>query len=201
MKQWVLATNNAGKIREINELLRDIAVTTLPQQHFNLGEVAETGKTFVENALLKARYAAAATGLPALADDSGLVVTGLQGRPGIYSARYAGEQATQADNTAKLLDEMKALQETERDAYFYCVIVLLRNADDPAPVICHGQWSGRILREPVGTQGFGYDPVFYVEQYHCSAAELSVAVKNEISHRGQALKQLKSTLQWQQTIY
>ncbi len=198
MKRIVLASGNAGKAREISQMLANHRIEVLPQSTFNVTEVEETGLTFVENALLKARNAAAHSGLPAIADDSGLEVDALNGAPGIYSARYAGSTASDSDNIAKLL---AALADTagdalgaQRTARFQCLMVYMEHADDPTPIICQGTWEGRILLEPRGTQGFGYDPVFFVKTHHCSAAELPPTVKNNLSHRGQALRQLLTAL-------
>ncbi len=187
--QYVLATANLGKLAEIQALLSDASITLLPQSEFQVPDVEETGLTFVENALIKARYAAKYTQLPIIADDSGLEVDALQGAPGIYSARYA-QQAGWTDNNKKLLDALKDVPEDQRNARFQCVIVLLRHEKDPVPVICQGTWTGRILLAPQGQLGFGYDPIFYVPSQQCSAAELAPQVKNKMSHRGQALAQL-----------
>ncbi len=190
MQDIVLATNNAGKVVEFQELLVNLSWRIIPQPTFGLPSVEETGFTFVENALIKARYAAEHTGLPALADDSGLVVDALHGAPGIYSARYAGENATAAQHIAKLLHELKHVTEKKRTARFHCALVYVTYPADPTPVIAQGSWEGRILNTPQGIHGFGYDPVFFDEKYQCSAAELSKEIKNKISHRGQALNKL-----------
>jgi XTP/dITP diphosphohydrolase len=186
----VLASNNAGKVREFNQLLTDSGIEVIPQSEFSVAEIEETGLTFVENALLKARNAAAHTGLPAVADDSGLEVDALQGAPGIYSARYAGAGASDQDNVQKLLDALKNVPEKKRSARFQCLMVYMRHARDPTPRIFQGTWEGQILYETRGDNGFGYDPVFYVPAQRCSSAQLSPEVKNSLSHRGQALKQL-----------
>ena len=186
----VLASNNAGKVREFNQLLTDSDIEVIPQSEFSVAEIEETGLTFVENALLKARNAAAHTGLPAVADDSGLEVDALQGAPGIYSARYAGAGASDQDNVQKLLDALKNVPEKKRSARFQCLMVYMRHARDPTPRIFQGTWEGQILYETRGDNGFGYDPVFYVPDQRCSSAQLSPEVKNSLSHRGQALKQL-----------
>jgi XTP/dITP diphosphohydrolase len=186
----VLASNNAGKVREFNQLLTDSGIEVIPQSEFSVAEIEETGLTFVENALLKARNAAAHTGLPAVADDSGLEVDALQGAPGIYSARYAGAAASDQDNVQKLLDALKNVPEKKRSARFQCLMVYMRHARDPTPRIFQGTWEGQILYETRGDNGFGYDPVFYVPAQRCSSAQLSPEVKNSLSHRGQALKQL-----------
>lgn len=197
----VLATLNTGKVREFQSYLNQLDINVIPQSQFkNINEVAETGTTFVENAILKAKNAAQYTGLPAIADDSGLVVSALNGEPGIYSARYANETKNDASqqkaNIAKLLHNMKDIPDGKRNAYFYCVIVLMFNQQDPTPIICQGRWDGKILFAPKGDGGFGYDPVFFVDEENKSAAELTLALKNKISHRGRALacllKQLKS---------
>ena len=190
----MLASNNAGKLREFNALFAGLGIEVLAQSAFGALDVEETGLSFVENALLKARAAAAASGLPALADDSGLEVDALNGDPGIYSARYAGPGARDADNTAKLLAALAGIPEAERGARFQCVLVYLRHAHDPTPLICQGSWEGRILETARGTQGFGYDPVFFVPTHGCSSAELAPETKNALSHRGQALRALLQAL-------
>lgn len=195
VKKLVLATGNRGKVTEMQRMLQGLTYDIISQQELGVVAVAETGHTFVENALIKARNVCVQTGLPALADDSGLVVAALQGRPGIHSARYAGDTATDVDNITLLLKEMTGVEWTARNAYFYCVLALMRHADDPAPILSCGQWQGHILLQPQGTQGFGYDPVFHVEKYQCSAAELTLDLKNQISHRGIALQQLKPLLE------
>ena len=191
----VLASGNKGKLREFSELLADCAITVLPQSDFGVPEVDETGLTFVENALIKARNAAAHTGLPAIADDSGIEVDALQGAPGIYSARYAGPGADDAANNRKLLQVLEDVPDARRTAHFYCAIAMVRHAADPAPMVAIGRWDGRILDAPTGAGGFGYDPLFRVETHGCSSAELPPAVKNSISHRGQALAALVRQLE------
>jgi XTP/dITP diphosphohydrolase len=191
----VLASNNAGKVREINQLLEGAGIRVVPQGDFGVPEADETGLSFVENAILKARNAAQHSGLPAIADDSGIEVDALHGAPGIHSARYAGPRASDADNVAKLLHALDSVPESERDARFQCVLVYLRHAADPTPLICQGTWEGRILRAPRGANGFGYDPVFFVPTHGCSAAELDSTVKNDLSHRGQALRRLRQLLE------
>lgn len=186
----VLASNNAGKIREINQLLAPLELNVVPMRDFTTEEAIEDGLSFVENAIKKARFAAAASGLPAIADDSGIEVDALDGAPGIYSARYAGDRASDADNLQKLLQEMQGVAEEKRTARFQCVMVYMRHAHDPTPVICQGTWEGRILPAPQGENGFGYDPVFLVPEAGCSAAELEPGRKNSLSHRGKALQQL-----------
>ena len=194
MKQIVLATGNLGKVREINELLAGHDMEVIPQSAFKVSEAEETGLTFVENALIKARNAAAHTGLPAIADDSGLEVDALQGAPGIYSSRYAGAGASDRDNLEKLLAELAGLPAEQRSARFQCVMVYMRHGQDPTPLLCQGTWEGRILFAPRGSNGFGYDPVFYVPTHDCSSAELPPEIKNRLSHRGQALRKLVAGL-------
>lgn len=191
-KQLVLASGNRGKLAELQMMLGD-AVEVLPQSQFVSEEVEETGLTFIENAILKARHAARASGLPALADDSGLAVDALGGAPGIYSARYAGGGGDAANN-AKLLEALDGLPEEQRGARFISVVALMMNADDPTPIICEGAWPGRILTEARGNGGFGYDPLFWVPEAGCSSAELSATDKNRLSHRGRAMAQLRSRL-------
>ena len=190
----VLASGNAGKVAELRDLLADSGIDVTAQSAFGLPDIEESASTFVENALLKARHAARATGRPALADDSGLCVEALGGAPGLYSARYGGTHGDAAANIARLLAEMAGVPEGRRDARFYCVVVLLRSADDPQPLIAEGEWPGRILRAPRGAAGFGYDPVFFDPVHGCSAAELDPVVKNLVSHRGRALAVLKQRL-------
>jgi len=197
MKRIVLATGNTGKVREINELLAGLDIAVEPQSGFGVPDAEETGLSFVENALIKARNAAHHTGLPAIADDSGLEVDALAGAPGIYSSRYAGDAVTDRDNVEKLLRELADVPEVQRGARFQCVMVYLRHAADPTPVICQGTWEGRILTSPRGNNGFGYDPVFYVPTHDCAAAELSPEIKNRLSHRGQALRALIARLRGQ----
>lgn len=188
----VLASGNPGKIREIQAILAGHPI--VPQSQFQIAEADETGKTFVENALLKARNAAFHSGLPAIADDSGLAVDYLHGAPGVISARYAGSNASDQDNVEKLLKELAGVPFEQRTARFICVIVFIEHAEDPCPVIAQGIWEGRILDEPVGDNGFGYDPVFWVPEYECASAQLAPEVKNAISHRGKALKALASAI-------
>ncbi len=190
----VLASSNKGKLREINQILGNLGIEALPQSDFDVSDAEETGLTFVENAILKARHAARTTGLPAIADDSGLEVDALRGAPGIYSARFAGPGATDADNVQKLLEALKDVPETERTARFQCLMVFMNHAEDPTPLICQGTWEGRILRQPSGENGFGYDPVFFVPGENRAAAELPPEVKNRLSHRGQALARLLDAL-------
>ncbi|MBR9869993.1 MAG: RdgB/HAM1 family non-canonical purine NTP pyrophosphatase [Gammaproteobacteria bacterium] len=196
-QKLVIASNNKGKIAELTDLLSPLGLSPIAQGELGVSEAEEPAVTFVENAILKARHAARETGLPALADDSGLAVDALGGQPGVRSARYAGAAATDADNVEALLEALKNVPEQERGAQFHCVLVYLRHADDPTPIICHGRWPGRILFAPKGEGGFGYDPVFYAPEHDCSAAELTREQKGRISHRGRALAslldQLKST--------
>ena len=194
MNEIVLASSNPGKVREINQLLAELGLTVVPQSEHGVPDAEETGLTFVENAILKARNAAAHTGLPAIADDSGLEVDALDGAPGIYSARYAGVGASDQANLEKLLTDLESVPEAGRTARFQCLLVFLRHAGDPTPLICQGTWEGHILPAPRGENGFGYDPVFYVPTHGCSSAELLPAVKNSLSHRGQALRQLVAAL-------
>lgn len=186
----VLASNNAGKVREFNQLLGGTGVEVVPQSEFGVADIEETGLTFVENAILKARNAARHTGLPAIADDSGLEVDALDGAPGIYSARYAGTEASDGDNLRKLLQVLKNTPDEQRSARFRCLMTYMRHAGDPTPLIFQGTWEGRILRQPQGNNGFGYDPVFFVPEENVSSAQLPPEVKNRLSHRGQALRQL-----------
>lgn len=191
----VLASSNQGKLAEIESILADQPYTFHPQSEFSVDDADETGLTFIENALIKARHACEQTGHMALADDSGLEVDALKGQPGIYSARYAGEHGNSEANNAKLIEALKAVPEGQRQARFQCVMVLLRHANDPTPMICQGTWSGCIALTPAGCGGFGYDPLFYLNQHKCTAAELDRQIKNQISHRAQALKQLTAQLQ------
>jgi len=194
MQRYVLASGNKGKVREINEILAGLDIEVVPQSEFDVPEAEETGLTFVENAIIKARNAAELTGLPAIADDSGIEVDALKGAPGIYSARYAGVGASDQANLEKLLHEMKGVPEQQRGARFQCLMVCMQHAADPTPLICQGTWEGRILETPSGNNGFGYDPVFWVPEHGCSSAELSPDQKNKLSHRGKALQQLLSAL-------
>lgn len=182
----VLASGNPGKLREIGAMLEARGWSVRPQSDWGVGEAAEDGRTFVENALIKARHAAAQTGLPALGDDSGLLVDALGGRPGIHSSRYAGGAGSAANN-ARLLAELEGLPPEQRGAHFHCVMVMLRHAADPEPLIASGRWEGRIAEAPRGSGGFGYDPLFWLPERHRTAAQLPADVKNAISHRGQAL--------------
>jgi len=194
MKKIVLATGNQGKVKEMVSLLSDFGFDVRAQSEFNVSDVAETGTTFIENAIIKARHAAKETGLPAIADDSGLEVDYLKGAPGIYSARFSGEGATDKKNIQKLLTELEGVPEAQRTARFHCVLVLMKHESDPTPIVCHGKWEGRILTEEHGENGFGYDPVFWVPEKSCASAELEPTEKKQLSHRGKALKQLFTTL-------
>lgn len=191
----VLASANTGKLVELQHQLNPLSINLSTQAEHGVSSVAETGYTFVENALIKARHASQATQLPALADDSGLQVPALNGAPGIYSARYAGNNASDHDNNLALLTALANVPEAQRQASYYCCLVLLRHPADPTPLICQGEWHGRILFTPQGAGGFGYDPIFLVPEHHCSAAELPAAQKNQLSHRGQAVRQLVQRLQ------
>ncbi len=193
-KTIVLASNNAGKVREFSALLAGLDLEVVPQSQFGVAEVEETGLTFVENAILKARNAAQHAQRPAIADDSGLEVDALDGAPGIYSARYAGPGASDSANLEKVLGMLNGVPEAKRSARFQCVLVYLRHALDPTPLIVQGTWEGRILDAPRGRSGFGYDPVFFVPTHDCSAAELQPETKNALSHRGQALRRLLELL-------
>ena len=189
-QRMVLASNNQGKLRELGDLLAGLHLDIIPQARFGVSEAEETGLTFVENAIIKARHAAKMTGLPAIADDSGIEVDALNGIPGIYSARYAGQGATDEANNRKLLQALDGVPDAQRNARYQCLIVYMRHAFDPTPIICGGSWEGRILTAPRGTGGFGYDPIFFVPTHHCSAGELDAVEKNRISHRGLALRKL-----------
>jgi XTP/dITP diphosphohydrolase len=193
-KTLVLASSNPGKVREINQMLAGLDLSVVPQSDFKVIDAEETGLTFIENALLKARNATRHTGLPAIADDSGIEVDYLNGAPGIYSARYAGKNASDEQNLRRLLDDLVGIPEAERTARFQCLMVYLRHEFDPTPIICQGTWEGRILFEPRGSNGFGYDPIFFVPTHNCSSAELPPEVKNKLSHRGQALRLLVAAL-------
>jgi len=188
----VLASNNQGKIKEIQSILNQHTIIT--QTDLGIHEVEETGGTFIENAILKARNAALHSNLPAISDDSGLVVDALQGAPGIISARFAGNQATDLDNLELVLQKMQSIPEGQRQARFICVLVLMRHANDPFPVIAQASWEGSLLTKPQGTNGFGYDPIFWVAEENCSSAELSPLKKNQLSHRAQALRSLEQQL-------
>lgn len=186
----VVATSNSGKLKEIQAFFKNFALTFVAQSTLNITNIEETGLSFVENAILKARHAATHSKLPALADDSGLMVDALQGAPGLYSARFAGTDASDQDNLAKLLDAIQTVPAQDRHAHFYCALALVRHAHDPTPLICTAQWQGKLLSAPQGEGGFGYDPIFFVPEFNCSAAELAPDLKNKLSHRGQALAEL-----------
>ncbi len=194
MQKVVLATGNPGKVRELAEPLAEFGFDIVAQTDLGVDSVEETGLTFIENALIKARHAARVTGLPAIADDSGLAVDVLGGAPGIYSARYAGVEATDQQNLDKLLAAMQEIPDDQRQAAFHCVLVYLRHADDPTPLVFHGQWPGVIARESQGDGGFGYDPIFFLPALNTTAAGMTKAEKLAISHRGQALKLLLDAL-------
>jgi XTP/dITP diphosphohydrolase len=191
VKQLVLASANPGKLRELSAILDDLGYQLTAQSEFNVEEVAETGTTFVENAIIKARHAASQTGLAALADDSGIEVDALNGAPGVYSARFSGPEASDTANNALLVEKLHAVPAGQRSARYRAVIVLMRHAADPSPLICEGSWEGVIQLLPAGDGGFGYDPYFFLPELGCTSAELSAAEKNRLSHRGKALAELK----------
>jgi len=192
----VLASGNAGKLKEFQSLLAGVGIDVVAQSEFDVPDADETGLSFVENAIIKARHACQLTGLPAIADDSGLEVDALLGKPGIYSSRFAGVDGADKDeaNNRKLLNSLEGLSQSERTARFQCVLVYMRHADDPTPLICQGSWEGLILHQPAGDSGFGYDPLFYVPEKDCASAQLDKAEKNAISHRGKAMRQLLALL-------
>ncbi len=194
MKKLVMASNNAGKLREFKNLLVGAGFDVLAQADFGIESVEETGLSFVENAILKARHASKMTQLPAIADDSGIEVDALNGRPGIYSARFAGEGANDEDNNKKLLEALNGLEGNQRSARYQCVLVYMRHCSDPTPIIAHGQWEGLILETPRGEGGFGYDPLFWVPTHQCASAELNKEEKNTISHRAVAMQRLLKAL-------
>ncbi|MBA0185909.1 XTP/dITP diphosphatase [Pectobacterium versatile] len=194
MQKVVLATGNPGKVRELASLLADFGLDIVAQTELGVDSAEETGLTFIENAILKARHAAQITGLPAIADDSGLAVDALGGAPGIYSARYAGADASDQQNLDKLLLTLKDVPDEQRRASFHCVLVYLRHAEDPTPIVCHGSWQGVLTHEAAGSGGFGYDPIFFVPELGKTAAELTREEKNAQSHRGQALRLLLDAL-------
>ncbi len=193
-KKIVLASSNPGKVREINNLLSSYGIEVVPQSEFDIPDAIEDGLSFVENAIIKARHASKLSGLPAIADDSGIEVDALNQQPGIYSARYSGEDADDQKNNDKMLRELKDTPEEQRSARYQCLMVFLRNAEDPTPIICQGSLEGRILTEPKGEGGFGYDPIFWLPDQNCAAAELSLEEKNKISHRAKALNALVEKL-------
>ncbi|MFT6309957.1 MAG: XTP/dITP diphosphohydrolase [Porticoccus sp.] len=190
MTQIVLASGNQGKLKELNQLLKPCNITAVSQSEFNIAPAIEDGLSFVENAILKARWAAKHSGLPAIADDSGLEVDYLNGQPGIYSARFSGDQATDDKNNAKLMNLLENVPTDERTARFQCVVVYMRHKDDPTPIICKGTWEGVIGTELVGDNGFGYDPLFFIPSLNLTSAQLMPEQKNKLSHRGQAMTNL-----------
>ncbi len=190
MKEIMLASNNPGKCLELQQLFEPLSIRLIPQGKRGLSSVEETGLSFVENAILKARHAAQATGLPALADDSGISVDYLQGAPGIYSARFGGVPGDDQNNNKTLLKALEGVPKEKRQASFHCVLVYMQHAEDPTPLIAHGQWDGVILDAPAGKNGFGYDPIFYIPEHQCASAELPTAIKHQMSHRAKALQQL-----------
>lgn len=195
MNKIVLASGNKGKLREFAELFAPLDIEVVPQSDFDVPEAEETGLSFVENAIIKARNACEYTGLPAIADDSGIEVDYLLGAPGIYSARFAGENACDDDNLNALLTALTGVPDRERAARYQCLLVMMRHSKDPTPLICHGDWQGRILQAPMGDGGFGYDPIFWVTQTQCSAAQLTSEQKHAISHRGKAIRKFIEEIQ------
>jgi XTP/dITP diphosphohydrolase len=191
----VLASGNKGKLKEFQAIFSAHGIKVEAQSHYDVEDAEETGLSFVENAIIKARHACAKTGLPSLADDSGLEVDALQGKPGIYSARFSGANATDQSNNAKLLEALANIPDAKRSARFHCVLVLMRHAEDPTPMIFHGQWEGKILQQCSGNNGFGYDPLFFALDQQCVSAELTPEVKNQVSHRAKAVLQLIQQLQ------
>ena len=194
MRRIVLASGNKGKLKEFSEILNPINFEVVSQGELGVLDIEETGLSFVENAILKARHACAVTGLPAISDDSGLEVDALCGAPGIYSARFAGEGATDAKNIEKLLGDLAELDESQRSARFRCVLVCMRHQNDPTPLIALGTWEGRVLAAPEGENGFGYDPIFWSPEFNCAAAKLSSEQKRSVSHRGKAVAELSAQL-------
>lgn len=194
MKKIVLASGNAGKVRELNHLLAGFNIEIVPQTQFNIPEAVEDGLSFVENSIIKARHAAKLTGLPAIADDSGIEVDALNHAPGIYSARYSGEGANDQKNNDKMLRELTGVPEAKRTARYQCVLVFMRDGNDPMPIIAQGSLEGRILEAPRGAGGFGYDPIFWLPDHGCAAAEISLEEKNKISHRAKAMQALVQQL-------
>ncbi len=194
IKNLILASGNTGKLRELQAVLSPLGIQLQAQPATPAFAVAETGSTFVENAIIKARHTARLTGAPVLADDSGLIVDALDGQPGVHTSRFAGENASSADNIALLLEKLRGIPHAQRTARFASVIVLLRHVDDPLPLIASGLWEGRISEEPAGQGGFGYDPMFFVPEFACTAAELDPAIKHRVSHRGKAISALLEQL-------
>jgi len=195
---WVLASNNAGKLREFSELLAPMKINIKPQREFDVEDAVEDGLSFIENAIIKARHASKITGLPALSDDSGLEIDALNGAPGIYSARYAsmnGGEKSDLANLEKALEDLKGVPTNKRTARFHCILAFMRHAEDPTPIIIQGTWEGTLLEAPRGVNGFGYDPIFWVDSHQCSSAELSKDAKNKLSHRGQAVREFKARMQ------
>jgi len=188
----IIASGNRGKIAEINSVLAEQVVELVSKNEFNIDDPEETGLSFIENAILKARYSSGLGGLPALADDSGLVVDSLNGRPGIYSSRYAGIDAGDEQNVTKLLKDMEGFSDNKRSAYFFCAIAFVLHESDPTPVIAEARWNGQVAKSPSGSNGFGYDPVFYLNSQQCTAAELDSKLKNSLSHRAKALKKFSA---------
>ena len=195
MSSIILASGNPGKLREFKQMFKDLPYLVEPQSEYGVPDVPETGTTFIENAIIKARYAAEITGKPCIADDSGIEVDALSGEPGIYSARFAGIGASNEANLNKLLDVTKEIPSEQLSCRYVCVLVLMRHAKDPTPLISQATWEGTLLREPVGENGFGYDPIFWLEEYGCSSAQLAPELKDQISHRGKALRDLVKQLQ------
>lgn len=198
MNTIVLASGNSGKLREFAQLFSPMDIEVVPQSDFNVPEAEETGLTFVENAIIKARNAAEHTGLPAISDDSGIEVDYLLGAPGIYSARYAGADANDDDNLNALLTALNGVPEQERAARYQCLLVMMRHSKDPTPLICQADWQGHIMTTPIGDGGFGYDPIFWVPETQCSAAQLTAEQKHAISHRGKAIQQFIKAFQFEQ---
>lgn len=194
MDKMILASSNAGKLKEFKQLFASKNVQVLPQAHFKIDDAEETGLTFIENAIIKARHAAKCSGLPAIADDSGIEVDALRGKPGIYSARFSGPNATDASNNEKLLQLLKNTPDENRTARFHCVLALMRHSEDPTPIIAHGIWEGKILHEPQGENGFGYDPLFFATKQRQVSATLPADIKNQVSHRAQAMAKLSQIL-------
>ena len=190
----VLASGNKGKLREFITMFSELGLNIIPQTELGVGDIAETGTTFVENAIIKARYAAEITGLPAVADDSGIEIDYLKGAPGIYSARFSGDKngkgATDENNNLKVLELLKGVPQEQRTARYQCILVFMEHAKDPTPIICQAAWEGIILDKEIGENGFGYDPLFWLPEYQCTSAQLAPQEKNKISHRGKALEDL-----------